>query len=61
MVEKLGGTRAILAYALVGAFIAGCFVTGMSDVKFTALGTLATTGVVFYFSNKATLDKPVDK
>jgi hypothetical protein len=57
MVEKLGGTRAILAYALVGAFIAACFVSGVSDVKFTALGTMATTGIVYYFANKSTLDQ----
>jgi hypothetical protein len=57
MIKKLGGTRAILAYALVGAFIAGCFVPSVSGDKFTALGTMATTGVVFYFGNKATKDK----
>jgi len=60
MVKKLGGTRAILAYALVGAFIAGCFVPGVTEVKFTALGTMATTAVVFYFTNKATKDKPAE-
>jgi hypothetical protein len=61
MVEKLGGTRAILAYVLTAAFVAACFVPGITEFKFTALGTLTTTGIVFYFSNKATLDKPVDK
>lgn len=60
MIKKLGGTRAILAYGLVGAFIAACFIPGVSDVKFTALGTMATTGVTFYFANKATKDKPVE-
>jgi len=57
MIKKLGGTRAILAYALTGAFIAGCF-SGMSDIKFTALMTMATTAIVFYFGNKATKDTP---
>jgi hypothetical protein len=57
MINKLGGTRAILAYALVGAFIAGCFVPGVSETKFGALATMATTGVTFYFANKATKDK----
>jgi len=57
MIEKLGGTRAILAYALALAFIGGCFYTGMSDVKFTALGTMTTSAMMFYFANKATLDK----
>jgi len=60
MIKKIGGTRAILAYALVGAFIAACFIPGVTDAKFTALGTMATTGVVFYFSNKATKDKPTE-
>lgn len=58
MLKQLGGTRAILAYLLVGAFIGACFVSSISDVKFTALGTMATTAVVFYFSNKATKDTP---
>jgi len=58
MVKKLGGTRAILAYVLVGAFVAACFVPAVAGDKFAALGTMATTGVVFYFSNKATKDKP---
>jgi hypothetical protein len=58
--KKSFSTRAILAYLLVSAFIAGCFVPSMSEVKFTALGTMATTAVVFYFSNKATLDKPAE-
>jgi len=57
MIRKLGGTRAILAYALVGAFIAGCFIPGVSEVKFGALATMTTTGVTFYFANKATKDK----
>jgi len=57
MIKKLGGTRAILAYALVGAFIGGCFYSGMSEAKLAALGTLATTVVAFYYSNKATMDK----
>ena len=60
MIRKLGGTRAILAYLLVAAFVAACFVPGVSEVKFTALGTMATTAVVFYFSNKATKDKPAE-
>jgi len=60
MITKLGGTRAILAYALVAAFIAACFVPNISTGKFTALGTMATTAVVFYFSNKATKDKPIE-
>jgi len=58
MVKKLGGTRAILAYVLVSAFVAACFIPSVSVEKFTALGTMATTAVVFYFSNKATRDKP---
>ncbi len=56
MIEKAGGTRAILAYMLMAGFIAACFLN-ISDARFTALGTMATTGVVFYFSNKATLDQ----
>jgi hypothetical protein len=58
MVKKLGGTRAILAYLLVGAFIAACFITSVSNDKFLALGTMTTTAVTFYLSNKATKDKP---
>lgn len=58
MVRKLGGTRAILAYMLVGSAIAACFTPGVSDIKFTALTTLATTVAAFYFANKATKDKP---
>lgn len=57
MLQKLGGTRAILAYMLTGAAIAACFIPGVSDVKFTALITLATTVSAFYFANKATKDK----
>ena len=60
MIKKLGGTRAILAYGLVAAFIVACFVPGVSGDKFTALGTMTTTGVVFYFGNKATRDKPTE-
>ena len=56
MIKKLGGTRAILAYGLTGAFIAACFVPVVSDSKFTALGSLATMALAFYFSNKATKD-----
>jgi len=57
MLKQLGGTRAILAYLLTGAVIGGCFYTGMSDIKFTALVTLATTALSFYFANRSTLDK----
>lgn len=57
MVKFFGGTRAILAYMLIGAAIAACFVKGVSDVKFTALMTLATTVAAFYFANKATMDQ----
>jgi len=57
MIKKFGGTRAILAYALTGAFIIACFTPAVSGNKFTALGTMATTGIVFYFGNKATKDK----
>jgi hypothetical protein len=57
MLKQLGGTRAVLAYLLVGAFIAGCFIPNVSDVKFGALATMTTTGVTFYFANKATKDK----
>jgi len=60
MIKKLGGTRAILAYVLVGAFVAACFVPGVSETKFAALGTMATTGVTFYFANKATKDKSAE-
>ncbi len=60
MIKKLGGTRAILAYALTGAFIVACFAPVVTGDKFTALGTMATTGIVFYFGNKATKDKPGD-
>ena len=59
MIKKLGGTRAILAYMLTLGFLAGCF-THMDAVKFTALATMATTGITYYFSNKATKDKPIE-
>ncbi len=57
MIKKLGGTRAILAYGLTGAFIAACFVSDVSEPKFTALGSLATMALAWYYSNKATKDK----
>lgn len=60
MVKKLGGTRAILAYGFALAFIGGCFASGVSDIKFTALATMTTTVVMHYFSNKATKDKPAE-
>ena len=59
MVRKLGGTRAILAYMLVLAFIAACF-AHVSDTKFTALGSLATMALAWYYSNKATKDKAAE-
>ena len=60
MVRKLGGTRAILAYMLVLAFIGACFVPGVGDTKFTALGSLATMALAWYYSNKATKDKAAE-
>jgi mannose/fructose/N-acetylgalactosamine-specific phosphotransferase system component IIC len=57
MLKNLGGTRAFIAYILIAGFIAACFTNNMSDVKFTAIGTMATTAVTFYFSNKATKDQ----
>ena len=60
MIKKLGGTRAILAFTLTAAFIAACFIPGVSDAKFTALGSMATMADAWYFSNKATKDKTGD-
>ena len=60
MIRKLGGTRAILAYALVAAFVVACFIPSVSGDKFLALGTMTTTAVTFYLSNKATKDKPTE-
>jgi len=57
MIRKLGGTRALLSYALVLAFIAACFIPSVSGDKFLALGTMTTTAVTFYLSNKATKDR----
>jgi hypothetical protein len=56
MINKLGGTRAILAFLLTIAFIAGCFST-MTDIKFTSLGSMALMALTYYFANKSTKDK----
>jgi hypothetical protein len=60
MIRKIGGTRAILAFLLVLAFIGACFVPQVSGDKFLALGTMTTTAITFYFANKATKDKPAE-
>jgi|GEM_PF-3417045 len=60
MIKKLGGTRAILAFTLTGAVIVACFVPNMSVEKFSVLGTMAAAAQAYYFSNKATLDKPAE-
>lgn len=57
VIKKLGGTRALLAYGLTGAFIAACFVPGVSDAKFTSLGGMATMALAWYFQQKAAKDK----
>jgi len=57
MLRQLGGTRAILSYALVLAFICAVFTPYITGDKFLALGTMTTTAVTFYLSNKATKDK----
>jgi hypothetical protein len=58
MIESWGGTRAIMAYLLVLAFIASIFVPSVTEARFAALATMATTAVAFYYSNKATMDQP---
>lgn len=59
MINKLGGTRAILAYMFSLALIAACFYSGIASDKFAILGTITSNVIMFYFSNKATKDKPI--
>lgn len=63
MIKKLGGTRAVLAYMVVIGFFLITILAiynKVPEVVLASVSGLATMVVSFFFSNKATKDRPIE-